>query len=349
MRLFLLALAACSTETVPAPAPIPVAVPVAKPIVPKPLPPVATGIHVGPIVMLAVSEDAVAALTSSSNGGLRFWPTLDGHREPVILGAPDPVDLAIAHTGSTFALAIVDQAKTLLLLHVDAEGHVLDHAQVATDVAALHATRSGFLALTSDQRVSLVGFDGTVSQLTPKQRVAALLYRSGRALALFASSPAHVKGQWIDLDKTATWGDETAELALDPKRIDLVHAVLSPDHTHLAVAGPGNRMLGFELATASVKSLATVCEPLAYLDDNTIACTEGTGVLLVSSTGKRLPTATFRRRRTRSPAMRSRSVASRRSALSMRRQSTTSATPSPRCRARAASATRSCSRSARIA
>jgi hypothetical protein len=241
--------------------------------------------------MLALSEDGSAALTSDSRGSVRVWPTLDGTREPIVLHGPVPIDLAIGHTATQLVAGLVDQAGALTVVHLDGEGHALDHVQAASEVLVLHATTQGFLILTTDQRIELVSYAGVRTTLPAKERVAALLYRNGRALVLHESSPKHVRGRWLELTPAgagATWGDETAELALEAKHVDLARGVLSPDHTRLAVAGPGDRLLAFELASAVATSLSTRCDPLGYLDDDTLACTDGSGIAFLDRSAKRL-------------------------------------------------------------
>ena len=291
--MLLLAVVACGVEPVAVepvgPAPVAQA---PKPVVPKPAPKPLTAaihaIHALPISMLAVSEDGTAALTSDQRGGLRVWPTLDGTREPIVLRGPVPIDLALGRASAQLVAGLVDQAGVLTLVHLDAEGHALDHVQASTDVLVLHATPQGFLTLTTDQRIELVSYAGVRAALPAKERVVALLYRNGKALVLHESSPKHVRGRWIDLSASATWGAETAELALDAKHVDLARGALSPDHTRLAVAGPGDRLLAFELATAVATSLSTICDPLGYLDDDTIACSDGTGIAFIDRNAKRL-------------------------------------------------------------
>jgi hypothetical protein len=198
------------------------------------------------------------------------------------------IDLALGRTPTQLVAGLVDQAGVLTVIHVDGEGHALDHVQAATDVLVLHATSQGFLILTTDQRIELVSFAGVRTALPAKERVVALVYRNGGALVLHESSSKHVRGRWIDLTAGAKWGDDTAELALDAKHVDLKHAVLSPDHTRLAVAGPGDRLLAFELASAVAASLSTICEPLGYLDDDTLACSDGNGIAFIDRNAKRL-------------------------------------------------------------
>jgi len=296
--LLLVAVAACADQPDRAPAPLAVHPPVAhaQPVVKPPPPPpkpAITSIHGLPIRMLAVTEDGTSAVTSDQKGNLRVWPALDGTREPVVVHGPVPIDLAIGRRNEELSIAIVDQAGSLTIVRLDREGRTLGHTQLADEqpVVELQATTQGFLAVTADQAIELVEYSGVRwGGLPAKERIAALVYRNGRALVLHESTPKHIKGRWIELLDGARWGDETAELELDAKHTALHHAVLSPDHTRLAVEGAGERLLAFELSTAVVTSLAPSCEPLGYLDDDIIACVGNSDIAYVDRKGKRAGT-----------------------------------------------------------
>ena len=243
--------------------------------------------HGSAIAVVALTEDGNAAVTSDMTGMTRLWITLDGSHEPFVVLGPSPTQLAIARDHDRFAIAAADEAGTLTVMMVGADGRLQKRTQVTDDqqVLQIEATPLGFLALRSDQSIELVGFDGVRwSQLPAEHRVAALLYRNNRALALFEVAPKTYTGRWIELVSGARWGEETPTLVLDlPK-----HTVLAPDHKHLATIA-SDKLVAIDLATGGVSAtIPGKGDPLGYTADGAIACSDETGVVYWSETGKRL-------------------------------------------------------------
>jgi len=254
---------------------------------PPPLKPAVTSMHGSAIAVVALTEDGNAAATSDTTGMIRLWVTLDGNHEPFVVPGPAPAQLAIARDHDRFAIAAADEAGTMTVMTVGADGRLQRRTQVTDDqqVLQIEATPLGFLALRSDQSIELVGFDGVRwSQLPAEHRVAALLYRNNRALALFETAPKTYTGRWIELVSGARWGEETPSLTLDlPK-----HTVLAPDHAHLATIA-SDKLVAIDLATGEVSAtIPGKGDPLGYTADGAIACSDETGVVYWSEAGKRL-------------------------------------------------------------
>jgi hypothetical protein len=243
--------------------------------------------HGASIAVVALTEDGLAAATSDTSGMIRLWVTLDGTHEPFVVPGPSPTQLAIVRDHDRFAIAAADEAGTMTVMVVGADGRLRKRTQVTGDqqVLQIEATPLGFLALRSDQSIELVTVEGKPwSQLSAEHRVAALLYRNNRALALFETSPHHFTGRWIELVSGAHWGDETPEVVLDlPK-----HTVLAPDHKHVAAIAT-DKLVAIELATGTVSAtIPGKGDPLGYSADGVIACSDETGVVYWSEDGKRL-------------------------------------------------------------
>ena len=267
------ALAACSgTTPEPAsPAPPPAAVEPAQPPPAMPISPVraaqaaATG-HTIQVVAVTAAGDAVA--TADFNHAIRLWPSLEGTREPVVVTGPSTVDtLAIARDADTYAIAVLDTAGTI---HLERLGR--DLAQTAeTSVesplpyAQVEGTRTGFIALRTDDVVELIAIDGTRRTVAPPPvRITRLVVRGDAVLALTDG----VARPLVD----GAWGDATGKLELATTNL-----ALSPDGKRLAgSAGPNLPLVEITLATGArhpVETTNTVV--VGYFDDTTLATTSG--------------------------------------------------------------------------
>src|SRR5688572_15752003 len=80
--------------------------------------PIVRASHTGEIAIVAAADDAGAALTSDQNGELRFWPSLDGANEPVVIHGNHPVDLALARERDGYVAALLDAASGIELVRI---------------------------------------------------------------------------------------------------------------------------------------------------------------------------------------------------------------------------------------
>src|SRR5215510_5560964 len=105
------------------------------------------------ISLLAVTDDARAAVTADFGGALRLWPTLDGKREPVVLVGARARELAIARDGdgdgADLVVADLDAAGHLEILRTDALGAARSRARVPADrpFVSVTAVGDGFVAV----------------------------------------------------------------------------------------------------------------------------------------------------------------------------------------------------------
>jgi hypothetical protein len=292
--LVLVVVAACSTpDPGPAPAsfipplPHPAPRPVPAPVPPPPPAPAMPAIHGAPISQLAVPEDGQAAVTADALGGIRLWPTLDGSHEPVVVHAPAPMQLAIAHAGDELGVAILDEAGALTVIRFDRDGRVLGRAQFIATAAVdeVIGTPHGFLAITADETIELVSLRAArIEHFAPKHRITAVLYRHERALVLREAPNHRVAGRWLELAGAPRWGEETPELPIAP---DLAaRATLAPDHAHLAFPrDPRARVL--DLATGAEQALGDGFAA-GFLDPTTVLVRTDSGIELRDLTGKRI-------------------------------------------------------------
>jgi hypothetical protein len=251
-RAWAIVLAACSGAPTRVPAkPTPQAVRAAVPAVQ----PTIRSAHGGEIRQLAATEDGTAALTADDHGKVRLWPTLDGTAEPVVVPTVSPQALALARDRDGFVLAALDAVGTVELVQLSPTGAVRGHVQLGGDAPVQHvvATSAGLLAVSADGVIEL--YDPTGRRLAhlvteSQERIEAIVYRSGRALALVDSPTASLHGRWVELDGIVRWGGETPALAIDPGS-----AALSPDHLRIAATTPDrdglHHAVAIELATGA--------------------------------------------------------------------------------------------------
>jgi hypothetical protein len=224
---------------------------------------------------IAVTDDGRAAV-----GGGEVWRTLDGKHEPIAIDVPAPRALAITHDGAGLAVAAIDNADDLAVIRIAADGTVSSRADVIDGdhtFAAVVAIDGGFVAIRDDRalvRVEATGARTAELVAAAGERVAAVLARRGRALALIQTA-GEVRGQWLDLAGDGlAWGARSARLAIDPAR-----AALSPDHRHLAAASKDDRSIVIvALASGAVTATpmapddgATDEAPLGFVDADTLA------------------------------------------------------------------------------
>lgn len=194
------------------------------------------GAHGAEIAQVAVTADATAAVTADRRGALRLWPTLDGTREPVVLGGPSPIQLAVTRVPGGFLVALLDPANTVTLVTVAASGDVVRRVTVGGDVREIHALARGvILAVHADESIGI--WDASGARLArlpagPGQHIAEVAVHGDRALAILVSARGP-SGRWID---GLAWGRETA------------YAML----LHDVVLGPGALAAGQAAARGSV-------------------------------------------------------------------------------------------------
>lgn len=244
----------------------------AAPVVPPRTLPAAT--HGRAIVSVAISDDGSAALTIDAGANVRLWPALDGTREPVAVPMVAPEEMVLAREDGEFRIAALDTAGGLVIVRVDDAGQLVGRVALPFDqpYAQVVAAAGGFLAVRADQTIERIDARGRVlGALAPEsgQRVAALVARRGRALALVIGERG-VTGRWLDTTTSLAFAAPVPLPAIDPAT-----AVLSPDHGRLAaVQQKTRRAVLVELATGAdtpVRGHRTDLVPLGWIAADRVA------------------------------------------------------------------------------
>ena len=237
-----------------------------------PAPAVVTGSHGAPIELLAVTPEGDAVVSVDRRGGVRLWPTLDGRREPVVLHADRPQELAIAHAGDGFVIASIDGARGLELIVVGGDGVLRGRTKPRGEaVADIVLTGGHVIVLRADQTLERLGVDGErTGTLVPDAgtRVVRLVTAGGRVLAFGERGRARFV-RWID-PRSFAWGAATT-VGRTGEPI-----AASPDGAYL-VANQGTVARSISLATG--KQGPAICNQraartlaLGFVAPDTLAC-----------------------------------------------------------------------------
>ena len=212
-----------------------------------------------------------AAVSQDTSGATRFWPSLDGTREPVVLPLGPAREIVIGRDGDGFAIGALDEAGGVELVRVAPDGAVQSRVQIGADPAfvTVAIANGRVVGLRADQTIVLVDFAGNeVARLAPAfgERIARLVTRGDHVLALIARD-GDVIGRWIG---PAGWRGDTATLPVTNN----APLALSPSGTH-AVIGDVARSALVELASGRETQLAFAGEFLGFIDSDTFATRVG--------------------------------------------------------------------------
>lgn len=220
-----------ATESAPPPAPIAIDAGVRQPVIASP--------HGAEIALVAITDDARAALTSDDGGGLRFWPSLDGTREPVVVRGHAPSDLVLVRAPDGFLAALLDAAKGIELLALAPDGALRGRQVVPAEPGSVELAggTSAILARRADQ--TIIRLDGTVPAAlapAPGEQILGIAARGDHAIAGIADPdrPAELATiREIALAHGLAWGPRytlpeplVPPIALSPsgRRVAGVHA-----------------------------------------------------------------------------------------------------------------------------
>jgi hypothetical protein len=224
-----------------------------------------------PIAVAALTDDGTAAVTGDSLGGIRLWPTLDGTREPLIVPGPAPRELAIVHDAArAFGIAIVDDARTLTVVAVDASDRLRGVRQIGT-VDGVIASADSIIAWLPDSTIETIDVTGTViATAVAPGHLGSVVARGARALALVESRRGTV-GYWLEHGRI---GAATPILPFDA-----AHVALSPDGARIAGTRDKAPVIA-DVATGAAEAARGSdalsdnigCEPTGFIDRDVLVC-----------------------------------------------------------------------------
>ena len=223
--------------------------------------PIATATHGGAIAVVAVVDRGDAAISADENGELRFWPRLDGTREPVVIRGRAPVELALARERDGYVAALLDAAKGVELLHLTTDGALRSRQVVRAEpgVEELAASTTALLARRTDH--TIVRLDATTRAartLAPEvgEQLLAIAARRSVAIAGIADPdrPSEIEVvREIRLSGDLAWG----------RAYDLPVPLAAP----LAVSPSGRRIAGLHARTGAGVVIELVPKPRVIASD----------------------------------------------------------------------------------
>ncbi|HEY5927538.1 MAG TPA: hypothetical protein VIV11_37900 [Kofleriaceae bacterium] len=266
---------ASTAPAVEAPAPAAPAAPV-PPAPPKPDPIVKGVPHGGHIDKVATTENADAALTFDTAGGVRLWPALDGSRTPVPVSVVAPEQVGLAHAGRDLLATILDEAGSVRLMRLGRDGSVRGNVQLPADVPyqQVIALDEGALVRSEDQTIEWFSPDG-ISRgklvAEPGRRIQAIAARRGRAVAVISGGDKHELRWLLMLASNLTWG---ASVTLPkPVKSDLI--ALSPSHRRLAIIDDKATVNVYELGLVPTQLGITMfggdASEIGFIDEDRVA------------------------------------------------------------------------------
>jgi hypothetical protein len=202
---------------------------------------IVTAPHSGTIAHVAISDRADAAISSDDTGELRFWPKLDGTREPVVIRGHAPVDLALAREHDGHIAALLDSAGGIELLHIAENGGVGSRQVLPPEprFEELATGTNALLARRTDHTIMRLDSNAKPSRpLAPElgEQVLAIAVRRATAIAGIGDRERPSEIRWIreiQLGGELAWGRQyelpvplAPPIALSPsgKRVAGLHA-----------------------------------------------------------------------------------------------------------------------------
>lgn len=256
--------------------------------------PIAKGVpHGGQIQQVAVTEQADAALTFDSVGGVRLWPALDGTRPPVPVSVVAPRQLALTHAGPDLLAAVLDEAGGVRLLRLGRDGSVRGDAQLPSDVAYAQviALGDGVLARSVDQRVAWFAADGTSRgslAAEPGTRIQAIAARRDGAIAVTTNGTKHMLRWLHTFAGELAWG---ASVSL-PTAVQDDAIALSPSHRRIAIIDDRSMLAVYDIGLVPVRIGDAVSASrgdvnVGFIDDDHVAVIGGSSLQWWSMPNKR--------------------------------------------------------------
>jgi hypothetical protein len=206
--------------------------------------------HSNNIDMVVLSRDGKMALSRDSLGGVRFWPTVDGKAEPMLMPIRGSRRMSLAKSKTGATIAAIDGVGSLHVLAAKADGSMqeLYMSSPHSPMVQAEVLEGGekLVVLTSDHKILLMDGQGrTLSTIQRRRFNPEALHLSGDEKSLIALSSETLAGEFsanlqpVSIDTEANSlkiaGDEISIdhiSNLDPKRLSV-----SPDGAHFAFLG----------------------------------------------------------------------------------------------------------------
>ncbi len=235
--------------------------------------------HSGDVVMVAVTDDAGAALTVDDVDQLRLWPALDGTREPVVIEHGPVRQLALGRDGTTLIAVLVDLAGGADLIAFDDGGGIRHRAVLGAEppIERVMPLGTGMLMMRRDETLVWLDANGAArGKLVPHdgERIVALATRAGAAAALIGDgAPTSTIMRRILVGDGLAWGES---LTLPHPVIELA---LAPGHKRIAtIDAKTHEPEIFEIATRARIAIAGArshTAAIGFVDDHHLAIAGG--------------------------------------------------------------------------
>lgn len=206
--------------------------------------------HSNNIDSVALSRDGDIALSRDSLGGVRYWPSLDGKSEPMLMPIRGARALALAKGAHGATIAAIDGVGALHILAAKDDGSMqeLYMSSPHSPIVQAEVLRGGekLIVLTSDHKVVLMDRSGAALSTISERRFSPdLLKLSGDEKTILAISTESLGAETSATLQPLALNLESNALSLAGDEINLDHLAntdnkrlsLSPDGQHFAYLG----------------------------------------------------------------------------------------------------------------
>ena len=223
--------------------------------------PVTEAPHSGQISVIAVTDDASAAFTLDDNNDLRFWPTLDGTREPVVVRGRPAIELAIAHERDGYVAALLDTASGIEIVRLAKDGATRGRQLLPAEPGFVEVAAGAAFLLARRSDHAIVRLDATASgprvlEAEPGDQILAIAARRTKAFAGIADRdrPAEIHAvREIGLAGGLAWGAP----------IELPVPLAAP----IALSPSGSRLAGLSARTGAAIVIDLLGTPRVIASD----------------------------------------------------------------------------------
>ncbi len=206
--------------------------------------------HSNNIDLVVLSRDGDMALSRDSLGGVRFWPSIDGKSEPMLMPIRGARGLAVAKSKEGATIAAIDGVGALHILAAKADGSMkeLYMSSPHKPIVQAEVLRGGerLIVLTGDHKVVLMDLGGAALSTVEERRFSPdSLKLSGDEKTIVAIATESLPGEFSASLQPLSLNLEAKTLALAGDAIEIDHLAdvenkrlaLSPDGQLFAFLG----------------------------------------------------------------------------------------------------------------